>query len=70
MYVECIIVVILPLAGGDSVSAVNQLQPQPPMSYISTGGGASLELIRGQLLPGVRALAEALASRQRHQQQQ
>jgi 3-phosphoglycerate kinase len=40
------------------------------MSYISTGGGASLELIRGQLLPGVRALAEALASRQQQQQQQ
>jgi hypothetical protein len=45
------------------------------MSYISTGGGASLELIRGQLLPGVRALAEALSacqsgSSQQQQQQQ
>lgn len=48
-------------AGGDSVSAVNRLSPVPRVSFISTGGGASLELIRGDLLPGVRALAQAAA---------
>jgi 3-phosphoglycerate kinase len=51
-------------AGGDSVSAVNKLQPVPPMSYISTGGGASLELIRGEPLPGITALARAAMRRQ------
>lgn len=47
-------------AGGDSVSAVKQLQPVPDVSFISTGGGASLELIRGTLLPGIQALAQAV----------
>jgi phosphoglycerate kinase len=47
-------------AGGDSVSALKQLQPVPHVSFMSTGGGASLELIRGQLLPGVQALAQAV----------
>lgn len=50
--------------GGDSVSAVKQLKPVPPISYISTGGGASLELIRGTLLPGIKALAAAVAAQQ------
>jgi 3-phosphoglycerate kinase len=35
------------------------MQPPPAISYISTGGGASLQLIQGQLLPGIRALAQA-----------
>jgi phosphoglycerate kinase len=48
-------------AGGDSVSALKQLQPTPAMSYVSTGGGASLELLRGALLPGLTAMAEAAA---------
>lgn len=47
------------LPGGDSVSAVKQMAPPPPFSYMSTGGGASLELLEGKVLPGLRALAEA-----------
>eukprot|EP00879_Flechtneria_rotunda_P032612 GHRR01035854.1.p1 GENE.GHRR01035854.1~~GHRR01035854.1.p1 ORF type:complete len:221 (+),score=62.36 GHRR01035854.1:593-1255(+) len=47
------------VGGGDSVSAVKKLQPMPPISFLSTGGGASLELIRGQLLPAIKALANA-----------
>lgn len=45
-------------AGGDSVSALKGLQPAPHISYISTGGGAGLELIRGATLPGIQALAD------------
>jgi phosphoglycerate kinase len=45
-------------AGGDSVSALKALQPAPHISYISTGGGAGLELIRGASLPGIQALAD------------
>jgi hypothetical protein len=44
------------------VSAIKQLQPAPQISYISTGGGAGLELIRGSLLPGIQALAAAAAA--------
>ncbi|WIA38673.1 hypothetical protein OEZ86_001979 [Tetradesmus obliquus] len=50
------------VGGGDSVSAINEMQPPPAISYISTGGGASLQLIQGQLLPGIRALAQAVAA--------
>jgi hypothetical protein len=55
-----------PLAhtGGDSVSAVKQLQPVPDITYISTGGGASLELVRGSVLPGIAALAAAVGTRE------
>lgn len=49
-------------AGGDSVSALKQLQPAPHVSYVSTGGGAGLELIRGSLLPGIHALADAVTA--------
>eukprot|EP00878_Enallax_costatus_P015074 GHUV01015784.1.p1 GENE.GHUV01015784.1~~GHUV01015784.1.p1 ORF type:complete len:434 (+),score=93.64 GHUV01015784.1:211-1512(+) len=52
------------IGGGDSVAAVNALQPRPRISFISTGGGASLELIRGDLLPGLRSLAEAIQQQQ------
>jgi len=51
------------LGGGDSVSAVNQLQPRPPFSYMSTGGGATLELMEGKVLPGLKAIADAAGRR-------
>jgi phosphoglycerate kinase len=44
------------VGGGDSVAAINQLGFNHKVSYVSTGGGALLELFEGKILPGVAAI--------------
>lgn len=46
------------IGGGDTANLVNSMGLEDEVSYVSTGGGATLEFMQGIQLPGVEALSE------------
>lgn len=47
------------IGGGDTATCANKYNTEDRVSHVSTGGGASLELLEGKTLPGVAALNDA-----------
>lgn len=47
------------IGGGDTATCAAKWNTEDKVSHVSTGGGASLELLEGKVLPGVEALSPA-----------
>lgn len=47
------------IGGGDTATCCAKWKTEDKVSHVSTGGGASLELLEGKVLPGVQALTDA-----------
>jgi phosphoglycerate kinase len=47
------------IGGGDTATCCKKYDTEDKVSHVSTGGGASLELLEGKVLPGVDALSSA-----------